>query len=272
MQKFFSALAVLVFLLLIALMVYQENALLPVSDPPVVQTTPRETEPPAPPAAPTAPTETEPPQTSPTEPKEETLFFAVAQAEAYNQELQQYVTEQTQIDGSLITLTAIKDGTQFFSGKAESKVAFRYGTFAFRIHTVKNQGLFPAIWMLPIDADRYPEVDIYEMVGNKPGTIHCGIHFAPYDYAKHFFSHRLDQEQVDGSYVLKFVWSEEKLEWYVDDGLIGTIDYNVPDIPMYLICNLAIGGSWAGYPPESSLPAVFQLEVVQFEPVEIFAR
>lgn len=143
----------------------------------------------------TAPLSTEPAETLQTQPEEdpETLFIAVADDIAYNRELQKYVFEQTEIDGNNITLTANLTENGYVSGKAESKMAFRYGTFAFRVNTIKKGGLFPAIWMLPSDEERYPEVDIYEMIGSEPYRFYGGIHYLHGNtQQKEFFTHSLN--------------------------------------------------------------------------------
>lgn len=90
---------------------------------------------------------TEPEETLPTQPEadSETRFMAVAEDIAYNRELQKYVCEQVKIDGNTITLTADLTENGYVSGKVESKMAFRYGTFAFRVNTIRKGGLFPAI-------------------------------------------------------------------------------------------------------------------------------
>lgn len=218
---------------------------------------------------------TEPEITLQTEPEadSETQFMAVAEDIAYNRELQKYVCEQVKIDGDHITLTADLTENGYVSGKVESKMAFRYGTFAFRVNTIQKGGLFPAIWMLPSDEERYPEVDIYEMIGSEPYRFYGGIHYLHGNtQQKEFFTHSLSTKKMNSPYVLKFEWAPDKMTWYVDDALVGSVWHDSPDIPMYLICNLAIGGSWAGTPMDRVFPESFAVEIVEFEPVEIFAR
>lgn len=226
-------------------------------------------------AADTAPLSTEPAETLQTQPEadSETRFMAVAEDIAYNRELQKYVCEQVKIDGNTITLTADLTENGYVSGKVESKMAFRYGTFAFRVNTIKKGGLFPAIWMLPSDEERYPEVDIYEMIGSEPYRFYGGIHYLHGNtQQKEFFTHSLSTKKMNSPYVLKFEWAPDKLSWYVDDVIVGSIWHDSPDVPMYLICNLAIGGSWAGTPLDRVFPESFEVEILEFEPVEIFAR
>lgn len=218
---------------------------------------------------------TESEETLPTQPEadSETRFMAVAEDIAYNRELQKYVCEQVKIDGNTITLTADLTENGYVSGKVESKMAFRYGTFAFRVNTIRKGGLFPAIWMLPSDEERYPEVDIYEMIGSEAYRVYCGMHYLHNNTKqKDFFTYGLTTEKMNSPYVLKFEWAPDKMTWYVDDALVGSVWHDSPDVPMYLICNLAIGGSWAGTPMDRVFPESFEVEIVEFEPVEIFAR
>jgi len=223
--------------------------------------------------------ETDPVQTQATEPaeqatepaREELPFFPVEQLDRYNFELQQYVPGQTQIGTDRICLTAVMEEDACLSGKAESRAAFRYGTFSFRIRTTRKDGFFPAIWMLPTSGERYPEVDIYEAIGNEPNLVYGVIHRSEYDVDKDFFTKWIGDDRIDGSYVLTFVWTEDAMTWYMDGEEIAVID-DVPQIPMYMICNLAVGGGWAGQPDPADFPEQFEVEILEFAPEEVFSR
>ena len=200
------------------------------------------------------------------------FFKPVEQFDAYNNELQIYVTDQTEIDGNTIKLTADMIDEKYWSGKAESRVAFRYGTFSFRVMTSHKKGIFPAIWMLPVTENRFPEVDIYEAIGNEPYRFHAGIHYDGTDEHKYFFQQRFSKEIAQSTYVLKFEWMPEKLVWYFNDVEVGRITKDCPDMPMYLIFNLAVGGSWAGLPKDDAFPESYAIEILEFAPDEVFDR
>ena len=93
-------------------------------------------------------------QTEPTQTDPDILFVAQTMDVVFNNELQKYKPEQANVTSDHITLTADLVDGEYLSGKVESKMAFRYGTFAFRIKTIKKGGLFPAIWMLPASGDQ----------------------------------------------------------------------------------------------------------------------
>ena len=213
-------------------------------------------------------------QTEPTQTDPDILFVAQTMDVVFNNELQKYKPEQANVTSDHITLTADLVDGEYLSGKVESKMAFRYGTFAFRINTIKKGGLFPAIWMLPASGDQLPEVDIYESIGSEPYRFYGGIHFLNSSGIKDkaFLTFGLGTDKMEDTYVLRFEWTEETMQWYVNDTPVGGIWHDSPNIPMYLICNLAIGGNWAGTPLDSVFPESFEIEIVEFEPVEIFAR
>jgi beta-glucanase (GH16 family) len=115
-------------------------------------------------------------------------------------------------------------------------------------------------------------VDIYEAIGEEPNLMYGVIHRSQYDSQKEFFSAWVSDERILNSYILTFQWTEDALTWYMDGELIGSITKDIPTIPMYMICNLAVGGSWAGSPSDLDFPEVYEIEILEFSPVEIFSR
>ena len=81
----------------------------------------------------------------------EQLFRPVENATPPNQELQVYDPDQVEIDGSRLHFTAKQtmDGS-YRSGQAVSVLGFQYGSLTVRVHSVQEEGLFPAVWMLPL--------------------------------------------------------------------------------------------------------------------------
>lgn len=207
--------------------------------------------------------------------EQEYRFVAKNDFNPPNEELQEYVTSQVEMDGAHIRITADKIGEEYISGKAESSTAFRYGTFSFKINTIKGVGLFPAIWMLPSNGKTaYPEVDIYESIGNKPEEIYGVLHFRRNEQtARDFFTHEFPDDEIPETYQIKFEWTPNQMVWYLDNKVMYTIRNNVPQIPMYMTLNLAVGGRWPGSPDANTkFPAVFDIEVLEFEPEEIYSR
>lgn len=198
-----------------------------------------------------------------------------------NAELQQYVDSKENIqvkDGNLViqpVKTVDESGkATYTSGRVntQGKRDFKYGLFEAKVKVPTGMGYLPAFWMMPTDEDLYGqwprcgEIDIMEIMGQDTkkamGTIHYGN----------------PHGQKQGEYVLKngdfssqwhtfsVEWEPGKIVWYVDgikfheandwysttEGQ-GTVAYPAPfDQKFYMILNLAIGGSWVGYPDETT--------------------
>lgn len=202
------------------------------------------------------------------------VFIASAAEQSPNQELQIYTLSQAEIDNTHIKLEANMINDQYISGKVESTIAFRYGTFTFRVNSITGTGLFPAIWLLPIDGKNYPEVDIYEAIGNEPHKIYGVLHYLKDEQKKRdFFKHKFPKKNIPDTYLIRFEWSAEEMVWYLNDEKIYSIQKNVPNQHMYMIMNLAVGGIWPGEPDESTIfPTSFEIEVLEFNPKETYLR
>lgn len=218
---------------------------------------------------------TEPAETAPTEEEGiqlDKLFQIVDGEPAYNGELQIYRAEQVTMEDNTVTLRAELVDGEYLSGKVVSKIAFRYGTFTFRMETTQKSGFFPAIWMLPASGDAFPEVDIYEAVGNDPNRIYGVLHRSQWEEEKDMWISWVREEQIAGTYELRFEWTPEGMNWYMDGEKVGSMTRNCPDIPMYMIFNLAVGGNWAGKPMSQDFPESYTIEILEFSPGEIYAR
>ena len=203
------------------------------------------------------------------------MFVALDALKSPNNELQKYSSSQVEIDETHIRMTANKMGDVYLSGKAESVSAFRYGRFSFRVNTMKGVGLFPAIWMLPSDTNTdYPEVDIYELIGNEPNIFYGVLHYMKEgEKSRDFFRYTFPADKIPETYYITFEWTPEEMIWYLEEEVVYTIRENVPDEPMYFIFNLAVGGEWPGSPDaDTEFPAMFEVEILEFMPQEIYSR
>ena len=195
-----------------------------------------------------------------------------------NSELQDYVPEQAEIEGNRLRITAEKRDGQYYSARVETLLAFRYGTLTFRINCMDNPGVFPAVWMLPADRDLYPEIDIYELIGREPQYFYGVNHYEVSDgYSSYTtnekFIHTYPRDRLPQSYELTFTWTQDSLSWSLNGEPLYTMVQNIPDEPMFLILNLAVGGIWCGVPTEAStFPAVMEVEFLDFRPQELYAR
>lgn len=202
---------------------------------------------------------------------------------ATNDELEWYLPGQVRVRDGTLVLTAEKrttvgaDGTAFpyRSGmvstgppewNAEPKVAFTYGAVEVRFRAPLGAGAWPAIWMLPASQESRPEIDLFEAVGQRPRRV--GMYFHPGDDSDrrtsftHF--HLPEGEDLSDTHTVRLHWSRELLEFVFDGEKVWEVTgEQVPDEPMYLVINLAVGGSYGGTPDPSAFPATFEIDHVR---------
>jgi len=198
-----------------------------------------------------------------------------------NEEWQEYVDSDKNIyieDGDLV-LKPIKtvdaDGkASYTSGRVntQNKHDFKYGLFEARVKVPKGQGFLPAFWLMSTNENLYGqwpkcgEIDIMEVMGQDTKTSHGTIHYGnPHSQSQGTYKLE-DGSFCEEYHVFSVEWEPGKINWYVDGKLFhtendwysaaegqGEITYPAPfDQPFYIILNLAVGGSWVGYPDETT--------------------
>lgn len=166
------------------------------------------------------------------------------------------------IDAGVLTITAAPvtsdvapwvDGRSYTSGLLTSQGAFAqlYGYFEIRAALPAGQGFWPAFWLLPSDGGWPPEIDVFEMLGADPTTLHVGAH-ETID-GRHVAGgdrFRIDTTQF---HTYGVDWGPETLTFYVDGAAI--FSRPTPETmnrPMYMLMNLAVGGAWGGAPDDTT--------------------
>jgi len=226
-----------------------------------------------------------------------------------NEELQYYTQEPENVvvTDSCLTIRAVKaplHGCGYTSARLKTRrrdgtVLFskRYGRVEFRARVPWGKGLWPALWMLPVDDAYGPwaasgEIDLMEIVGEKPQEVLNSIHFGS------TFPHRslvtTTQALPGGSLVSDWhsyavEWEPGRIRFYVDDVQTCTYDHwwschrlrdglgvqadddsdlhpwPAPfDQPFYLLMNVAVGGNFPGVPNEKTrFPAELVVDYVR---------
>ncbi|MDO2933186.1 glycoside hydrolase family 16 protein [Paeniglutamicibacter sulfureus] len=203
---------------------------------------------------------------------------------ATNNELEWYMPEQAKIANGILNLTAEDRRVYDSEGKPfdyasgmvttgppaydkPAKFAFTYGKVEVRLKMPAGRGLWPAIWMLPASTEPVPEVDLLELLGHKPGILRMRMH--PKNDAERSLGHKY---AVPGGYTLTEGWHTVGLDWtpgrlkfFLDGKQVWQLDdERVPDEPMYLVMNLAVGGDFPGNPDESTVfPATMSIDHVR---------
>ncbi|WP_158916071.1 family 16 glycosylhydrolase [Caulobacter sp. S45] len=162
------------------------------------------------------------------------------------------------IDAKGLTINATKQGQPFGrswrSGILNTKFTFSqlYGYFEVNADIPTcEKGTWPGIWLMPTSGawPLHGEIDWPEAVGN--GHYYWTAHSAA--------SGKGTQVQVvtpadctRGFHRYGVLWGPETIAYYLDRKLVGQAptpaDYT---LPMYLLIDLNVGGSWPGWPDHS---------------------
>ena len=226
-----------------------------------------------------------------------------------NEELQYYTREPENVfvkDGCL-TIRAIKEslhGCGYTSARLKTRkrdgtplFTTLYGKVEFRAKVPWGKGLWPALWMLPLD-DKYGgwaasgEIDLMEIVGEKPHQVLNSIHFGSVYPERSLVTHVHDLpggSTVADWHVYAVEWEPGEIRFYVDgvhtstqafwwscsktvDGsgvvpkrMADLNDWPAPfDQPFYLLMNVAVGGNFPGAPnPATRFPAELVVDYVR---------
>lgn len=198
-----------------------------------------------------------------------------------NEELQEYVDSEKNIfieNGNLVIRPVKSSGmngkSYYTSGRisTQNKKDFTYGVFEARLKVPEGKGFLPAFWLMATDENIYGqwprcgEIDIMEVHGSDTKTTYATIHYGnPHRQSQ--ATKTLDNGTfADGFHTYAVKWEPGEISWYMDGFLIhsenewysitegqGEITYPAPfDQPFYIILNLAVGGSWVGYPDRTT--------------------
>ena len=182
------------------------------------------------------------------------------------------------------------------SVRTHGKREFLYGRIEMKAKLPKGQAVFPAFWTLGSDFHLdgniaqgigWPdsgEIDIMELIGNGTAggvngnkqvyqTLHYGTNGEDDGkYAGHGTCYTLPSGIFNDDYhVFGINWSKGKIEWYVDDQIVRTVDYSDDqraleciDRPQYIEFNLALGGAWPGAAGENLAGTKFEVDYVRY--------
>jgi beta-glucanase (GH16 family) len=200
-----------------------------------------------------------------------------------NRELEWYLPQQATVSDGALHLTAdhssifASDGRHysFTSGMVTtgppaytepSKLAFTYGKVEVRFRLPDGRGLWPAIWMLPASEESEPEIDLLEVLGHEPGRLLMRLHTKETESESIGKNYALPKgySLADAWHTIALDWSPGKLVFFLDGREVWTLESeHVPDEPMYLVMNLAVGGDFPGDPDQTTeFPSVFSIDRV----------
>lgn len=174
------------------------------------------------------------------------------------------------------------------SGKLSTKDSFwfKYGRVEFTARMPIGDWLWPALWLLPKyetygEWPRSGEIDVIEARGNKPSEISSALHWGEnWTTDAYNLAHRYINQSTDDFHVYGLYWDKNRIYTYLDNEDNKIIDFSCdpspikqanlnPDIwkgntnscvpfdhPMYLIINLAVGGTMGYFKDVENKPWV----------------
>jgi beta-glucanase (GH16 family) len=168
-------------------------------------------------------------------------------------DLMRYVTNYAYTSGMLTTYRSF---------------AQLYGYFEMRAKLPKGKGLWPGFWLLPIDRTWPPELDIMEVLGSDPTMLVTTVHAPGAPGSKENIRQSEATKVADTSadfHVFGTDWQKDYITWYFDGRPIFQVATpSSMNKPMYVLVNLAVGGSWPGAPDASTqFPARYEIDYIR---------
>ncbi|RZA02024.1 MAG: glycoside hydrolase family 16 protein, partial [Proteobacteria bacterium] len=168
-----------------------------------------------------------------------------------------------------VNMPKVNDGPSalFSSGWIDTygKYTQTYGFFEMKAKLPGGNGWWPAFWLMPQNRQWSYEIDIMEVLtGNNgndrtntgPNSVHLGLLWnnGRGNIGKWYKNPALDV--TTGFHTYGLLWKPESLTYYVDGIAVHSVKKSegaaIPQIPMYMIANLGVGGSWGGFPDEKT--------------------
>ena len=196
-----------------------------------------------------------------------------------NKELQSYgtSTENTYVKDGCLVIQALKNKktNEYTSGRINTfgKHAFKYGRFEARLKVPSGKGFLPAFWMMPSSEGYYGpwprcgEIDIMEVLGDETKRVFGTIHYGE-PHTQQQGKYTLEQGDFSKEFhVYALEWDPGEFRWYIDGKLYYKTNewftrprangdgrpYPAPfNKQFYIILNLAVGGTWVGYPEKNA--------------------
>jgi beta-glucanase (GH16 family) len=172
--------------------------------------------------------------------------------------------DNVEVTGGLCRIHAQKEGTSWKSGVIQTAPTFQqtYGYCEARIKVATGYGYLSAFWMA-CENTWPPEIDMVEVLGKEPTIAHMTTHDHPNNTSSQANAWTgPDLSQAFHTYGCE--WNAQNIIYYID-GIERARHVNTNgflSLPMFLICNVHIGNSWAGYPTDTP-PGVMEIDWVR---------
>ena len=193
-----------------------------------------------------------------------------------NNELQFYTSSKNnyELSEGLLKIVPLYDPSHdqpYTSSKLVTKNKFSFkspGIISVKFKVPQGQGLWPAIWMMPVHSifggwPRSGEIDLMEARGSNPQQVLSTLHFFQnghmYEGGDRYEAQATNFNEV--FHTVDLVWNKEKISFYIDKkhlvfeaSLNSALGELYPfNEDFYLILNVAIGGNFVQEPVPSQI-------------------
>ncbi|MCB1336910.1 MAG: glycoside hydrolase family 16 protein, partial [Maritimibacter sp.] len=206
---------------------------------------------------------------------------------ATNNELEWYRPENVALRDGALVLTArageyrtrsgavfpytsgmVSTGQDGYASPVPHRFADTHFYAEIRARIPAGRGLWPALWLLPAANTHPPEIDIMEVLGQEPRTLYMTTHYLDAGGEMRNVQHSYtSRAPLDDWHVFAVDWQPDRITWYLDGKRRAEVTapaMAIPQEPMYLVANLAVGGDWPGSPNRSTVfPAEFAIDFVR---------
>jgi len=160
---------------------------------------------------------------------------------------------------------------RYTSGKLNTadEFQFRFGIVRWRAQLPAGQGMWPALWMLNAPNPWYwdDEIDVMEARGSLPNITTSAHHFKTgADRVNRYNSAELSTglNLQTGFHEYGLEWTTGRIQTHFNEQVVFTDTERVPQGPMFLIMNAAVGGAFDSVPANDAIfPSNFLIDWVR---------
>jgi beta-glucanase (GH16 family) len=187
-------------------------------------------------------------------------------------------TNNAYVANGVLHIVARQESTNGFSYtsarmKTQGRFSQAYGRFEFRAKLPQGVGFWPALWMMGanISSVGWPacgEIDVMELNGSWAKQVQGTIHYSDASNNQlqqtKLYTLPASGDSVTNFHTYAVEWATNSIKWVVDEVAVqtwtswssSTGPYPAPfNQPFFILMNLAIGGSYLGYPSDATIDA-----------------
>ncbi|PYC84037.1 hypothetical protein C7C46_08135 [Streptomyces tateyamensis] len=153
----------------------------------------------------------------------------------------------------------ITTGRDTWNGTPRS--TYTHGYFEAAVRIPAEGGMFPAFWLMPDTRTTPPELDVAEFAVD-PHQVNFNLHWTGSGNSDQHVGQVWGPSDFAGStHVVAADWEPDSITWYVDGVARWKQTEHLPDVPMELIVNLAVG--FPSAPPAGVTRATLSVDWVK---------